>query len=133
LNAAALGALAADIAHQLAQQTRAALTAEAGDDHAALPTFDRQPTLLPAPPTRILGAPGRAWQRQRLRRLCGPALEQACRSYAAALHAWLDAQVSARQRQLRAGQSAGAADPAQLTQDIARLAAALGSSSPTPS
>ncbi|MCK9367034.1 MAG: dynamin family protein [Metallibacterium scheffleri] len=133
MNAAALGALAADIAHQLAQQTRAALAPDASDDSAALPTFDWQPTPLPAPPARALGALGRAWQQQRLRSMFSPALEQTCRAYAAALHAWLDAHVAAHQRLLRAGQSAGAADPAQLAQDIARLAATLGSGPATAS
>ena len=133
MNAAALGALAADIVHQLARQTRATLTTEAGDDHAALPTFDWQPAPLPTSPPRALGALGRAWQRQRLQRSCGPALQQSCRAYAAALHAWLDAHVAARQRQSRAGQSAGAADPVQLAEDIARLAAALGNSPSSPS
>ncbi len=133
MDAAALGTLAADVAHQLAQQTRAVLAPDASEDNAALPAFDWQATPLPAPPPHALGALGRAWQRQRLQSMFGPALEQACRAYAAALHAWLEAHVAARQRQLRAGQSAGAADPAQLAQDIARLAAALGSSSPTTS
>ncbi|MHB8311518.1 MAG: hypothetical protein ACYDCY_14295, partial [Metallibacterium sp.] len=123
----------ADVAHQLAQQIRTVLAPDAGEDNAALPAFDWQPAPLPAPPPRALGALGRAWQRQRLQSMYGPVLEQACRSYAAALHAWLDAHVTARQRQLRAGQSAGAADPTQLAQDIARLAAALGGSSPTTS
>ncbi len=126
MDAAALGTLSADVAHRLAQQTRAALATEADDDSAALPVFDWQPAPLPAPPPRALGALGSAWQQRRLRSLLGPALEQTCRAYAAALHAWLDAHVVARQRQLRAGQSAGAADPAQLAEDIARLAAALG-------
>ncbi len=124
MDAQALNRMAADLAHQLAEQTRAAVLAAASTETTALPVFAWQVGALPAAPARP--ALRRLWQQHRLPAGQESSLRSACQSYAAALHAWLDAATLAAQRTLRAGQSAGASDPAQLRLDIARLAQALG-------
>lgn len=124
MDAQALGRMAADLAHQLAEQTRAAVPAAASTETAALPVFAWRVGALPSTPA--LATLRRLWQQHRLSASQENSLRSACRSYAATLHAWLDAATLAAQRTLRAGQSAGASDPAQLQLDIARLAQALG-------
>ena len=121
---------AGDLAHRLAQQTRAAVSASAAAEAGALPAFAWPCGFLPQAPALLPRPLRRTWRLHRLRQERRADLQAACRAYAAALHTWLDTAGQAAQRQLRAGQSAGAGDAQQLQRDIVRLARALGQADP---